>query len=458
MKALVFIEVDIVVRHFVQSGAFTKLACLHDIAYVFPDGHKRLGQVDPAKLDLAGARLLSLEVCQRRLLLWRKRFFVEMLRGQRGSPASQTAALRKVFRYGNPWKAYIYYRALGLPGIFQLFTMILNRRLACTPNHKLEELLEREKPDVIIHPCVLQGSYINDLVEAGSRRKIPTVLIMNSWDNPASKRSVVGTDYWLLVWGPQTRNHAERLMGISPDRVVEFGAAQFDIYGEPPKRCRQDILMELDLPLNKPTLLYAGSSKETNEFEHLRLIDEAITSGLLPNMNVIYRPHPWGEGGKMGTRFLNHSFDHVAIDREMRYYLERIRQGDRNKYLSDYSNTRDLLLAVDAVISPLSTFLIEAMMLGKAAMCFMPIEEEGAEHLQLSRTQIHFSELFSIPEMVVIWGRKGLLDGVTELMQRANDPTYPPRLRKAAEFFIRPHATSFRERIVKFIESLHTSH
>jgi hypothetical protein len=458
MKVLIFIEVDIVVRHFVHSGAFTKLESLHDITYVFPDGHKRLGQVDPAKLDLAGSRRLTLEVCQRRLLLWRKRFFVEMLRGQRGTPASQTAALRKLFRYGNPLKVYILYRTLGLPGIFQLFTVILNRLLARTPNKKLEELLEREEPDVIIHPCVLQGSYINDLVEAGSRGNIPTVVIMNSWDNPATKRSVVGVDYWLLVWGPQTRNHAERFMGMAPQKILEFGAAQFDIYGEPPKRSRQDFLRAHALPLNKPTLLYAGSSKETNEFEHLRLIDEAITSGLLPDMNVIYRPHPWGEGGKGGARFLDYHFDHVAIDREMRCYLERIRQGDTNKFLSNYSDTRDLLLAVDAVISPLSTILIEAMMLGKAPMCFMPIEEVGAKHLQLVRTQVHFTELLSLPEMVVIWGVQDLLNGVTEVMRRANDPCYPAKLRKASEFFIRPHVAPFRERIVDFIEGLRTFH
>ena len=29
---------------------------------------------------------------------------------------------------------------------------------------------------------------------------------MNSWDNPASKRTVISNDFWLLVWGPQTKN------------------------------------------------------------------------------------------------------------------------------------------------------------------------------------------------------------------------------------------------------------
>lgn len=458
MKILIFIEVDVVVRHFVHSEAFAELVRRHDVSYVFPDGHKRLGTVDPAGLDLGGARRINLPVCQSRLSFWRMRFFVEMLRGRHGVPVFQTTALRKVFRYGNPRKAYALYRFLGLPGIFGAFTAYLKRKLSQHPNAALEELLDRERPDAIFHPCVLEGPYINDLVEAGSRRNIPTVVIMNSWDNPASKRAVVGTDYWLLVWGPQTRGHAERLMGMPSERVVEFGAAQFDVYAEPPRCSREEILAAHGLSPADPVLLYAGSSKTTDEFAHLQQIDGAISAGRLPPMSVIYRPHPWGEGGKDGTRFLEHGFRHVVIDTRMRDYLERVRQGDRAKYLSDYRDTRDLLCAVDAVISPLSTFLIEAMLLGKPPMCFMPVEEEGAEHFQLARSQVHFSELLEQSEVVVSWGGGTVLEGVEEVMRRASDPECPNRLLKAAEFFIKPHAAPFRERIVDFVESLPQSH
>ena len=63
--------------------------------------------------------------------------------------------------------------------------------------------------------------------------KIPVVVVMNSWDNPCSKRSVVSNNYKLLVWGPQSRAHAERLMRMTPENIIEFGAAQFDVYKSP---------------------------------------------------------------------------------------------------------------------------------------------------------------------------------------------------------------------------------
>ena len=114
---------------------------------------------------------------------------------------------------------------------------------------------------------------------------------MNSWDNPASKRTVISNDFWLLVWGPQTKNHATSFMRMPPERVFEFGAAQFDIYLEKPNKKRLEILESHNFVSNKKLLLYAGSSKLTNEFDHLSKIDNAISSGVLPPTNVIYRPN-----------------------------------------------------------------------------------------------------------------------------------------------------------------------
>ena len=31
-------------------------------------------------------------------------------------------------------------------------------------------------------------------------KKIPLIVIMNSWDNPSTKRAVIGKPDWLLVW------------------------------------------------------------------------------------------------------------------------------------------------------------------------------------------------------------------------------------------------------------------
>jgi len=86
---------------------------------------------------------------------------------------------------------------------------------------ELDALLEDERPDVIIHPCVLEGAFLNDLIVATQARGIPFVVIMNSWDNPSTKQAMAGSPDYLLVWGEQTKRHAIEFVGVA---IGTFGA------------------------------------------------------------------------------------------------------------------------------------------------------------------------------------------------------------------------------------------
>ena len=46
----------------------------------------------------------------------------------------------------------------------------------------------------------------------------------------------------------------------------------------------------------------------------MKIIDEAISKGDLPKINVIYRPHPWGCCGYKGYRFKEYKFRNVKFD------------------------------------------------------------------------------------------------------------------------------------------------
>tara|TARA_B100000886_G_scaffold266317_1_gene190655 strand:+ start:3960 stop:5342 length:1383 start_codon:yes stop_codon:yes gene_type:complete len=455
MRIFVFLEADITIRHFISSKAFSLLERKHDIKYVFPMGHKRLGKINPHDLNIRKEQIIDIPSHEKRLSLWRMKFFVERLRHQKSISKNQRQMFHKLFKSTNPLKLYFVYRFFGLVGVFDIFTLITNLILKNNPYHTLDILLKNYNPDLIIHPCVLEGVYVNDLVKMGSERKIPTILIMNSWDNPASKRTVISNDFWLLVWGPQTKKHAISFMRMRSERVFEFGAAQFDIYLEKPNKSKLEIFKSHDFVRDKRLLLYAGSSKLTNEFDHLSRIDDAISSGFLPPTNVIYRPHPWGEGGLDGTRFLNHDFKNVKVDKSMFYYLELIRKGDKKKEMANYEDTRNLLSAVDAIISPLSTILIEGMILGKPVLCYMPIDEGNDDHFKSSLKQTHFEEFLSIPEVLVAWGGDQLLELTSELIKKTNNLSYSKDVKKASEFIIKPFKKPFRERIVSFVEDIY---
>jgi hypothetical protein len=346
LRITIFIEHDIVYRHFVQSRVFSALASTHDVTFVFPkqgSGNKRFSiNIDAGQLG-APYELIGLD--QERLFQWRRLFQVSQLVWR---PGPEWKHLRRVTRYLIGPRASKLYGVLGLPGIFPLFRWWSERQIERVSS-SVEAVLDRLRPDVIMHPTVLDGYFINDLVLLGRRRAIPTIAIMNSWDNPSTKRAVVGQPDWLLVWGPQTKAHAVTYTGMRPERAVAFGAAQFDIYRQPARVGREGFCERHGIAPTKRLLLYAGSSKVTDEFAHLCSIDQAIEAGQLENLAVIYRPHPWGNGGYKGERLLEHPWRHIAIENSSRGYLESVRSGRKGIHLADYADTHDVLSCVDEI-------------------------------------------------------------------------------------------------------------
>ncbi len=451
MKILIFIESDVVVRHFIFSKAFHYLQQFHDVIYVFPDGDKRLGNISLDKLDIQGSKRLKLMPYKERLKLWRLRFFVEKLRSKKGVPNAVLNQWRKDFTKGNPKYAKYIYLFFGLPLVFPLFTLIINFLIKKLPNLELIKILKDVKPDLLIHPSVLQGSYIDDVIYYGNKIKKPVVIIMNSWDNPLTKRSVVNKDYFLLVWGKQTKQHAINYMGLDKNKVIEFGAAQFDIY---------NLFNDSNSSDNKfknqkfKTLLYAGSSKFADEFAHLLKIDEAIKLGTIPKIKVIYRPHPWGHCGYKGYRFKNHTFENIVFDSNMKEYVFRDFSKDNSKFLPKMENARDLLKKVDLVLSPLSTILLEAMILGKTPICLMPENEIQAEHFHMVKKSPHFKEILENKEVIVIEGSEFLMDGIKKALNSSMKIEKSEILKKDSEFFITKFSKPFNKRLLDFVEKL----
>ena len=455
MKILIFIETDVIVRHFVFSNAFKKINDSHEVVYIFPYGDKRLGEIKPQNLDLDNCRKINLQPCIKRLKLWRIRFFVEKLRDKKDIPKKVIKQWRKDFKVGNPLYASYIYRFFSLPIVFRLFTTIVNFLISKNQNKAMIEILSKEKPDLLIPPSVLEGTYIDDVVFYGNKINKPVLVIMNSWDNPLTKRSVVNKDYYLLVWGKQTKFHALKYMGLKEDKVIEFGSAQFDIYNMQNKNKPNKNNYIKDLELNSKTLLYAGSSKIADEFSHLLAIDNAILKGLLPKIKVIYRPHPWGGCGYQGYRFKNYNFQNVVYDQNMMSYISRDFEKDHSKFLPDLESTKDLLDSVDIVLSPLSTILLEAIMIGKIPVCLMIEDEIQAKHFHMVKRSPHFEEILMNKNVIVLEGKKFLIRGILEALKKSEMKTISSQLRKDSEFFITRFSKPFNQRLLELVDKLY---
>lgn len=454
-KIAVIVDHDIVIRNFIGNGSFDALMERHDVLFYFPEpGYKNNSRVsiDLANLGL-GDRVRHLPVDTERYTIWSKLFHVNRLRWSRGAYARQRR--ERTYQLIGPGHVREY-TALALPGVTQLFEKRSIGRVEKIHFAALERMIDEQKPSLIIHPTVMNGPYINDLILELPKHRIPLMLIMNSWDNMAGQRYLCGVPDRLLVWGEQTLRHSVTLAGIPEDRTVRFGAAQFDIYRKPPRIDRDEFCRRHEVDPQKKILLYAGSAKGTSEITDLRLLDEAIENGELGPAVIIYRPHPWGNGGEGGENILSHPWRHVRIESSMREYLEEVARNDGYATCyPDYWDTRDVLANIDALVSPLSTIILEAALCGKPPMCFLPLEEEAdAKHFQAAAPLPHFSEMYKMPEFIIGRRRSELVDRVRDLLAWTEDPIYLERLKKAARFFVETFEHPYGERLADEAEAL----
>lgn len=453
LRLAVFIDHDVMIRHFLHSRVFDKLFATHDVDVILPPkGYKRVS-LDPTAY-LEGAKIIHLPIHNMSRSLWGRMMQVKVMRPR---VDRFSLDLRRTWRLVLPWKAELLHTILGTPGIFWLYKQWVNWQATKSPNLAMRKQLAEQRYDLVLNPGLPDGHYLDDLIIETRKIDVPLVYIMNSWDNPSTGPFAAGKPDYFLAWGQQTENHAQVYQGMSKDRIVGFGAAQFEIYKQPPRITRSEFCARHDINPDQRIILYAGGSLGTNEFEHLQLLEQAITDGKYGDAVIIYRPHPWGGGGNAGEQIVDHGWTRVRIESTMQAYLDSLRARGYHMTFPDYADTHDVLSSVDCVISPLSTILIEAAMHGKPIMCFLPLEDVSARHFQTVYCLPHFRDLQLDPEVVLAKGRKEMVEKLPELFAKADDPDISKKLAKMCSFFVADHDRPYGERLCQLVEEIAVS-
>ena len=453
-KIAVFLDHDIVIRHFVLNDALASIQKEHEVVFVFPHDNKRV-RIDLKTLGLR--RVRTIPVSAQRTYLYRRLYHATVLRTMRHTDRRHRRATMRIWRYLlGPvpfWKSWL----CSWPLTYELYKSRMLRDIG--PNDVLDSLLREECPDIVVHPTVLEGLFVSDLVRWGEANGKPTVFIMNSWDNPATKAMLVGLPSRLVVWGEQTRDHAIRHMNVPPERVIGLGVAQFDLYRNPPMETPADYKRRLGVPLGHKVLLYAGSSNGLNETNHLLRLEEAVERGELKNCVILYRPHPWRAYPAGEKDYHSLAWKHVTLDPAMEACYRTSRKKERiHVELANYENTHVTLSAVDAVISPLSTILLEAALHGKPVAAYLP--NEGIKKNQSVTTRarmIHFLEFFDRVDCIKCESPDDLIEDCRRLLQKADDPGIGERLKKQCAYFVEPSNRPYAERLNDLILSMVSS-
>lgn len=447
-KVGVFIDTDIVIRHFILNNILSSLEDEHDVVFIFPDSHRRVKtDLDTLKIK----RYRTIKVSDERAHLYRRLYQATVLKRMR-----KTEDKEVIFRFWKYtlgmafWVTWLY----SWPIAYHYYKWKMLRKIG--RNIELEKLLSEEKPDIIIHPTVLEGLFVSDLVRYGKNHHTPTLFIMNSWDNPAIKAMMVGYPDRLIVWGEQTKKHAIQRLGIPNENVVCLGGAQFDLYRRPPRESPNDFKKRIGIPNGTKLLLYAGSSKGLNETRHLEVLENAVERRDLRDCFILYRPHPWRGRPEDERDFYSLRWKHVILlpDMEESYRRSREEKGKAIN-LADYEDTHVTLSAVDAVISPLSTILLEAALHGKPIAAYLPDEElEKNMFLYATANMVHFKDFFARVECLKCDSPNHLVDDCRRLLEMTDEPGLGERLKRQCEYLVEPSNISYSERLSRLISEM----
>ena len=447
-KILVFIDSDVVIRHFIANDTFNELRNNNELIYVFNQDKKRFDfeNNEIIQKKIPNSQIRYTYIPRKRTGVWYLLYVINLFKQQRlalrqkGSKKHYNAL--KNFYINEIGRRNLFLAMLaGYPIIYQIINFAFSLKLGI---HKdVTNLFEIEKPDLLIHPSFLHGYFINELFKASPKYDVPFIILTNSWDNCCTKAFCTGLPDKLVVWGEHSQKHAKQYMGMSEKNILCFGAAQFEVYKHPPKEDRETLAMQFGVEPNKKILLYAGVGPSEDETSNLKLLENAIEDSILPNCHIIYRPHPW-RGGLIGNEkdFLSMNWKHISIDPTMLEFYKSLMDNSRKSsgmFLADYSITNRLLTLVDAVISPFSTMLVESMLKGKPVLAFLKYNQQKS----LRHEFIHFAEFVELEETNICYLQKDFIFECKKLVDQIGNKSFAKKLKKTSNFFVNQPKSSY---------------
>ncbi len=449
-KALVFIDLDLIVRHFVSNGEIRKLEECFDVTYVFneqPDADPEQRQLNIDHRSLGLPKVRTVQISRKRHGHWYPLYAATALAYQRGTE-NYDHRRYLVWSHVKSEKHVRRFERLSHPLVFPWFKRLF---LAAMGLHKpLLELIDSEAPDILVYPSTLNGPFLAELARIAPRRNLPLIVLMNSWDNPSSKAFPVEGIAHLVVWGEQTREHAETYMRVPRERIHTFGAAQFEIYRRPVPESRAELARMFGVPADARIAVYAGIWSGGHETTYLRELDAIAASGRLGNLHIIYRPHPWrGPLGDGEIDFFALGLEHVTMDPTMAdYYRECVERGRRSLFMADYAQTARLLALADITLSPMSTISLESILVGKPSVLLLAHDTLP----DLMKTPpVRYGELCALDGAVTCEELPALEAACAEALRRAGDPDATAAMARQRDYLVVLDGPGYMERVADLV-------
>lgn len=295
--------------------------------------------------------------------------------------------------------------------IFPFVGSIVKRSIR--PNESLRGLIQHESFDLILFPSAAFDSVSVDLVTLGEELSVPTLCLIDNWDNLSSKTVLWRKPDHLGVWGPQAQSQAHTIHGFVPDQVHLIGTPRFDSYFEARTSAG------FTAPHSLPYALYVGSAMPFDDIGTLQILERILieSENLPPDFRLIYRPHPWQHKRNVDARFTAEDFSRVILDPQFDEAQKAgtVRGTNDPSFQPDLDYYPGLLLSSRCVVGPLTTMLLEA------SLCLKPVVAlsyfDGYHANTSQRYFSHFDGMERVPGFVFCNDKESLTMLISQALE-----------------------------------------
>lgn len=450
---LVFVPNTNELQRFVLSGAFEGLAVGRRLHYVLPDA-------DAARMRAAAPMITvdnssTIAVPPERFRRWSEIFKAGCLHYARFSPSF---ALREGLDVDPLWKEHWHLPADERAAIDREFDAKVATMLeGMAPLPEIVDLFNRLMPLYCLVPTSLLDLFCNEVSWACETEDVPCVLLQSGWDNMSSKGLVYGRTTYLGCWGPQSREHAIVIQRMKRERIALLGAPHYEFLKPASDVDVRRLREELGVREGEQLVLFGGSFRQFDETSTLRLLERAIARGRLGPVRIVYRPHPWRAARKHEDSFFNDEWSHVVFDPDMRdrYLREQTEAGyiKRNSPMFDMGYLSTLISACDAVISPMSTLLVEALILGKPIMAIAFGDGKHRYNPSVTAQTTHFAEMRASEALIWCDDSERLIKSCAQLLKGPRPKWHEKTRLDLLERIVARGPGTYAERLADFCRS-----
>lgn len=302
---------------------------------------------------------------------------------------------------------------------------------------ELEKFVDEQKLDLIVIPTSAYDGTAHELVLIGNKLAIPTLFLVDNWDNLSSKTLLIEKPTYIATWGPQSSGHAIQIQQMAKNRVFDLGSARYVVYERNIK------------PTNGNYAIFAGSFLKFDEIGALHALQQEIAGDpeLYGDFKIIYRPHP----ERLNLSVFNSlRFENIILDPQISALGQKeIAQSNLSKLDLNYYAT--ILNGARFVVGGLTSFLIEAGMCGKHYLALVHHERGNiTSPKRVLESYEHFAGIEQMRHLVLNYEFKNLRNAFRKMYIESNNRADSSGL----EHFITFDGAGYKSRLQELLQSI----